>query len=91
MGHDAILVAEERHRLAGSTALSILLGGIPLNQDRLIDRNEAAQMLALQPQTLARWAMDGRHLKVVKLGRTARYRLSDVLRLVEHGTRQDAG
>ena len=43
-------------------------------------------MLALKPQTLARWAMDGRHLRVVRIGRTARYRQADVQRLAEQGT-----
>ncbi len=43
-------------------------------------------LLSLKPQTLARWAMDGRNLKVVKIGRTARYRMADVRRLIEQGT-----
>ena len=58
--------------------------------DILLTRPQAAEILSLKPQTLARWAMDGRHLPVVHIGRSARYRQSDVRRLVEHGTaRQD--
>ncbi len=51
-------------------------------EDQLVTRVEAARLLAMRPQTLAKWAMDGRHLAVVKIGRSARYRLSDVLHLV---------
>jgi hypothetical protein len=51
-------------------------------EDRLVSRAEAARILSLKPGTLAKWAMTGQHLRVVKLGRTARYRLSDVQRLV---------
>ncbi|MGA2621780.1 MAG: helix-turn-helix domain-containing protein [Thermoguttaceae bacterium] len=54
-------------------------------QDRLITRAEAAHLLAMRPQTLARWAMDGRHLQVVRIGRSARYRRADVLALVNNG------
>ena len=59
-----------------------------METDRLLTREEAAQLLALRPQTLARWAMDGQHLRIVKLGRTVRYKLSDVLRLAQLGPEQ---
>lgn len=51
--------------------------------DHLITRREAAKTLGLQPQTMARWAMTGQHLPVVKIGRNVRYRLSDVKRLMD--------
>jgi excisionase family DNA binding protein len=60
------------------------------SSDRLITRTEAANLLGMQPQTLARWAMDGRHLPVVKLGRSARYRFADVQRLVRRGSSNPA-
>lgn len=50
--------------------------------DRLLKRPAVAQMLGLQPQTLARWAMEGKHLPVVRLGRTVRYRERDVWKLM---------
>ena len=50
--------------------------------ERLISRREAATLLGLQPQTLARWGMTGKHLPVVKLGATVRYRIGDVRRLI---------
>jgi predicted DNA-binding transcriptional regulator AlpA len=51
--------------------------------DKLITRREAALALSMAPQTLAKWAMVGKHLPTVKLGRTVRYRESDVRRLID--------
>ncbi len=53
--------------------------------DKLLTRREAADMLALKPQTLSRWAMTGKHLPVVRIGRTVRYRASDVEALMVSG------
>ncbi len=45
----------------------------------LLTRVQAAKFLALKPQTLAAWAVDGRYnLRFVKVGRSARYRISDL-------------
>jgi predicted DNA-binding transcriptional regulator AlpA len=55
--------------------------------DRLVTRREAAGLLGLKPQTLARWAMTGQHLPTVKLGRSVRYRLADVQRIIADGSR----
>jgi predicted DNA-binding transcriptional regulator AlpA len=52
--------------------------------ERYLTRAEAALMLALEPQTLAKWAMDGRGPKLIKLNaRVIRYRLSDLLAYIE--------
>jgi excisionase family DNA binding protein len=59
--------------------------------DRLVSRREAAQLLGLQPQTLAKWAMTGKILPVVRIGRSCRYRLSDVNRLIAEGSNSQAG
>jgi len=55
-------------------------------EDQLISRREAARLLALRTQTLAKWALDGRHLPIIRIGRTVRYRLADVQQLVAHGS-----
>ncbi len=52
----------------------------------LITRNEAAQMLCLRPQTLAKWSMTGANLPIVKLGRAVRYRREDVEALIRRST-----
>ena len=57
-----------------------------MSNDRLLTRAEAADLLRLKPQTLGKWAMTGRHLPVVHVGRAARYRLSDVQRLIAQGS-----
>ena len=45
----------------------------------LINRKEAAASLGLAPQTLAKWAMTGKNLPVIRLGnRAVRYRRGDV-------------
>jgi len=47
--------------------------------ERLLTREEAAQVLGIRAQTLATWAMTGRYgLPVVKVGRAVRYRKSDL-------------
>jgi len=49
------------------------------NQNRLITRDEAAEMLGLKPQTLAKWAYTNRcNLKMIKIGSRVRYRVADV-------------
>jgi len=57
-----------------------------LTEDRLLDRAEAAKIPGLKPQTLSIWAMSGRNLAVVKLGRRVKYRLSDVEKFVKENT-----
>jgi excisionase family DNA binding protein len=56
-----------------------------LAPERWLTRAEAAELLKLKPQTLAKWAMDGRNLRFSKRGRLVRYRLSDVLAYLEGG------
>jgi len=53
---------------------------------KLLTRPQAADRLGLQVQTLASWAMDGRHLPVVKVGRSVRYKESDVDAFIEKST-----
>lgn len=50
-----------------------------VERDTLFTRREAAQFLHLKSQTLAKWAMTGQHLPVIRIGRgRVRYRLSDI-------------
>jgi len=53
---------------------------------KLLTRREAADHLGLQVQTLAVWAMTGKHLPLVKVGRTVRYKLADLESFVERQT-----
>ena len=47
--------------------------------DRLVDTAGAAGMMKVQPQTLALWRCTGRYgLPYVKVGRSIRYRVSDI-------------
>jgi len=51
--------------------------------DRLVKPDEAANLLALSRRTLRRYEVNGR-LRPIKLNqRVTRYRLADVLRLME--------
>ena len=46
---------------------------------KLLTRAEAAEYLGLRIQTLAVWAITGRYgLKMIKVGRSVRYRQSDL-------------
>ncbi|WP_284186793.1 helix-turn-helix domain-containing protein [Zoogloea oryzae] len=52
----------------------------------LLTRLEAAQLLRIQPQTLAVWASTKRYpLPVVKVGRLVRYRLADLEQFMKGG------
>ena len=52
------------------------------NEDALISKEEAKAMLRVCDTTLWAWARKG-YLKVHKVGSRVRYRLGDILRLVE--------
>ena len=55
------------------------------NYDQLITREEAAEILRLKPQTLAKWAHTKRYdLKVVKVGSSVRYRSSDIENFIKN-------
>ena len=51
-----------------------------------LDEGEAAACLGQQPKTLESWRREGRELPFLKLGRTVRYRLQDVLDCLERNT-----
>lgn len=52
----------------------------------LLTRAEAAVLLKLEPQTLAKWALAGENLPYLKLGkRSVRYRRTDVEAFIERG------
>ena len=53
-------------------------------ETKLLSRNAAAAYLGLRPQTLAVWASTGRYdLPMVKIGRYAKYRKSDLDHFIE--------
>ena len=54
--------------------------------DRLLDVNEAAELLALKPATLYTWASD-RRIPTVKMGRALRFRLSTLQKLIAKAER----
>ena len=60
-----------------------------MNAPRYLDRPAAAQYLTerginIQPETLARWACNGRYrLPMIKIGRLVRYDVNDLDALIE--------
>lgn len=55
--------------------------------ERLLTEDEAAELLAIKPQTLSVWRTNKRYaLKYVKCGRLVRYKLSDVQAFIESRT-----
>ena len=55
-----------------------------LNQDKLMTRKEAAEFLGVKEATLAFWYCMGRYnLPVVKIGRLAKYKKSDLEAFIE--------
>ncbi len=62
---------------------TILIAQAP-NAERYLTRSEAAEILGLQPQTLAKWGMTGAGPKFLRLNaRVVRYKLSDILVFLE--------
>jgi hypothetical protein len=55
-------------------------------RERLLTRQEVADLLHVKPQTLAMWAMHRRFLPVVKCGDCCRYRPSDVEQFINDRT-----
>jgi excisionase family DNA binding protein len=56
----------------------------PRRQSDLISRDEAAAYLGVSPKTLATWHCRKRYaLPVVKLGRSVKYRVSDLEKFIE--------
>lgn len=59
----------------------------PPNEDRLIDPSDVAEMLGTTTGTLSVWRATRRYpLAYVKVGRSVRYRLSDVQAFIESRT-----
>jgi len=60
--------------------------------ERLLTRQEAANVLGVKPQTLAVWASARRYdLPFIKVGRCVRYRMSDLQSFLDRRTVGQAG
>lgn len=67
-----------------SDKLSKILTPETDRNSRLVNREEAAQILGTSPATLAVWACTKRYdLPYVKIGRLVKYRLSDIYTFIE--------
>jgi excisionase family DNA binding protein len=61
-----------------------------LSPGDLLSRTEAAALLGMKPQTLALWASTGRyHLRYIRVGRSVRYRRSDLDKFLADRTVSD--
>lgn len=60
----------------------------PIDPDQLFTPEEAAPLLNVKPQTLAKWRMGGRGLgpHFVKVGRAIRYRRATLVSFIEGNT-----
>ena len=54
----------------------------------LLPAPEAATRLGVRTQTLARWRVEGRGPRFIKVGRAVRYRESDLERWIEERLRE---
>lgn len=60
---------------------------VPQDDNSLLTRLQAAKYLRLSPATLATWASTHRHdIPYIKLGRSVRYRKSDLDQYLSHNT-----
>jgi hypothetical protein len=61
----------------------VSIADVQTNLD-LLDENQAAELLAIKPQTLTIWRSRGRYgLPFIRIGRCIRYRRIDLARWVE--------
>lgn len=65
------------------------------NPEQLLNEKESAEILTVKPTTLATWRSDkSQALPYVKIGRSIRYRRSDLLAFIDaqtHGAFDDEG
>lgn len=55
--------------------------------EKLLTEDQTAELLSIQPQTLSVWRTHKRYdLAYVKIGRSVRYRMCDVLAFIESRT-----
>ncbi len=59
-----------------------------LHIDELLTTQEAAKILKVKPNTLAKWRVIGAGPLFVTMGRAVRYRLSDLKIFIERNARQ---
>ena len=52
------------------------------NSDKILDRIQAAEYLGVDPHTLQIWAHKKKHIPYYKIGRLAKYKLSDLQKFV---------
>jgi len=57
-----------------------------MSKKSLCTRREAAELLGFEEQTLAKWAMTGRHLSVIRIGRAVRYCRAEIADFIERCT-----
>lgn len=61
-------------------------------QDKLLNRQEAADLLGVTKGTLEVWACVKRYnLPVIKIGRLCKYRLSDLIEFIDSRTQSNGG
>lgn len=61
------------------------------NKNKLLKRKEAAEFLGIAEQTLAVWSCKKKYdLPIIKIGRSVRYRLSDIEEFLERNTYKDS-
>lgn len=68
--------------------LAANMQGKPMTTDRLLNTQQAANMLGLSPNTLNQWRHDGRPPRFRKLGKAVRYLESDLLEYIEQKARE---
>jgi len=55
------------------------------DKPKMVTRREAAELLGVEPQTLAVWAHYRRGPAFVKVGRSVRYRVADLEAFIDAG------
>ena len=55
------------------------------DDDQLLTKTQAAKMLNVTPRTVYMWGLRGKIPRVVLGGKTIRYRLGDVRKLIREG------
>ena len=66
--------------------MSNALENLKERTNRLLTAEQAAEILSVEPQTLACWRMTAKNLSFIKVGRSVRYRASEIEAFLERQT-----
>jgi predicted DNA-binding transcriptional regulator AlpA len=91
--NNGIALVSSTQNLRGLTTMPSTKKVTPIrgNDLTLVDTIQAAEILQINERTLTNWRSTGKSPKYVKIGRSVRYRISDLMTWIEANSRNHTG